>query len=406
MRILVHDCSGHPFQVQLSRALARRGNHVLHVYCPSYGGAKGSLGRRPDDPDTFNVVAVNLDGDFQRYSYLRRILQEFQYARRFIAAAQPFAPDVVISGNTPLFAQWRILSWCRRHRFPFVFWLQDVYGIAMAKEAGRLIPAVGSKVGEVFQRLEGSLLRRSDAVVCITSDFLNILREFGVPADRVRVIENWAPIDELPVLDSDNGWAREHLPGTGLTLLYAGTLGRKHDPNLLWELARGVADWGAQVIVASEGLGATWLEDRKRQDGAPNLQILDYQPYDRLPEMIASADVLLVLLEADAGIFSVPSKILTYLCAGRPILAAMPSDNLGASIIEKAAAGIVTPPGDAGAFVHAARRLLDNAELRESLGRSARSYAERTFVIDRIADDFLAAVETAKATRLAEDSRR
>src|ERR1039458_6603171 len=197
MRILVHDCSGHPFQVQLSRALARRGNHVMHVYCPSYGGAKGSLARRPDDPDTFKVVAVNLDGDFQRYSYVRRTHQEFQYARRFIATAQRFVPDVVISGNTPLFAQWRILSWCLRRRIPFVFWQQDVYSIAMAKEAGRLLPGVGTKIGKAFQSLEGSLLRRSDAVVCITTDFVKILRDFRVPSARVRVIENWAPIDEL-----------------------------------------------------------------------------------------------------------------------------------------------------------------------------------------------------------------
>ena len=35
MRILVHDYAGHPFQVQLSRALAQRGHDVLHAYCAS-----------------------------------------------------------------------------------------------------------------------------------------------------------------------------------------------------------------------------------------------------------------------------------------------------------------------------------------------------------------------------------
>ena len=41
--------------------------------------------------------------------------------------------------------------------------------------------------------------------------------------------------------------------------------------------------------------------------------------------MLASADVLVALLETDAGAFSVPSKVLTSLSAGRPILAAIPA---------------------------------------------------------------------------------
>jgi len=32
MRLLIHDYAGHPFQVQLSRELARRNHEVLHLY--------------------------------------------------------------------------------------------------------------------------------------------------------------------------------------------------------------------------------------------------------------------------------------------------------------------------------------------------------------------------------------
>ena len=46
MRILVHDYSGHPFQVELSRELARRGHEVTHSYCEAYVSGKGHLERR------------------------------------------------------------------------------------------------------------------------------------------------------------------------------------------------------------------------------------------------------------------------------------------------------------------------------------------------------------------------
>ena len=49
MRLNIHDYSGHPFQVQLSRDLAARGHDVLHGYSTQYVTGHGNLGR-PGDP--------------------------------------------------------------------------------------------------------------------------------------------------------------------------------------------------------------------------------------------------------------------------------------------------------------------------------------------------------------------
>jgi len=107
-----------------------------------------------------------------------------------------------------------------------------------------------------------------------------------------------------------------------------------------------------------------------------------------LPEVLASADVLVAVLEPDAGAFSVPSKVLTYLCAGRPVLAALPSDNLAARVVARSGAGIVVPPRDPRALVAAAEELLGDPGRRAELGGAARSYAETAFDLDGIADRF------------------
>jgi glycosyltransferase involved in cell wall biosynthesis len=104
--------------------------------------------------------------------------------------------------------------------------------------------------------------------------------------------------------------------------------------------------------------------------------------------MLATADVLLVLLEPDAGTYSVPSKVLTYHCAGRAVLGAMPSDNLASKIITTNGSGIVVEPGDAAAFIEAAHRLVNDPDLRGRMGRAARGYAETSFDIDVITDRF------------------
>ncbi len=137
-------------------------------------------------------------------------------------------------------------------------------------------------------------------------------------------------------------------------------------------------------MVVSEGRGREWLQRRS----LPNLVLLDFQPYEALPLVLASADVLAVILEPDAGAYSVPSKVLTYHCAGRPLLAALPTSNLAARVITRAGSGLVCDPTRPDTFVAAAERLLDDGSLRRVMGQRARVYAEDAFDIRRIADRF------------------
>jgi glycosyltransferase involved in cell wall biosynthesis len=118
-----------------------------------------------------------------------------------------------------------------------------------------------------------------------------------------------------------------------------------------------------------------------------------------LPEVLASADVLVAVLEPEAGAFSVPSKILSYLCAARPLLASVPGDNLAARVVERSGGGVVVPPGDTPAFLSAAETLLDEPSRRVELGGRARAYAEAAFDIDAVAGRFEAVLDGAAAAR-------
>src|SRR5262249_55634342 len=152
--------------------------------------------------------------------------------------------------------------------------------------------------------------------------------------------------------------------------LYSGTLGLKHNPGLLLALAKRFADRpDARVVVISEGLGADWL--RAHAAEAPNLAILPYQPFERLAEAGARAEILVAILEPDAGVFSVPSKVLTYLCAGKAILAAIPVANLAARIIARTGAGQVVAPNDESGFLTAAEGLAADEATRSRFGAAA-----------------------------------
>ena len=337
LRVVVHDYVGHPFQVHLSRELARRGMDVLHLHCDSFLTGKGAV--EDADDEGLLVEGLVLSREFEKYSPWIRLRQERQYGAKAAARIREFRPDVVLSANTPLFAQKRILSETKRLGARFVFWQQDILGIGVRRVLGQRYGRLGAAIGNRFVALERSLLLASDAVAVISDGFLPTLEQLGIPMDKIYVIENWAPIDELPLRPRANEWAREQDLVGKRVVLYSGTLGLKHDPEAIVQLARHFSKEGdVEVVVVSEGLGADWLRRRREEERLLNLRLLPFQPYAVLPDVLASGDVLLSLLEANAGAFSVPSKVLSYLCAGRALLAAVPSDNLRPRSSREAAA--------------------------------------------------------------------
>lgn len=378
LRILVSDYSGHPFQVQLSRALAARGHEVRHVHCASFQTPKGRLERAADDPPGLSLAAIRLPDPFRKASFVRRRRQEIDIGKAIGAEIAAFAPEVVISSNAPLDCQRQVLAAARAAGAGFVFWVQDIYSRAIAEFLARKLPLAGHAIGAWYRRLEARLLRESDHAVVIAEDFVAPVRSLAGPALPLTVIENWAPLDELPALP------REAAAGE-FRVVYAGTLGLKHDPALIAALAQAL---DGEVRVYSEGPGADWLRAEAAARGIGNLEVSGWLGFAEMPAVLASADALLVILDAGAGRYSVPSKTLTYLCAGRAILAAVPADNLAARLVENSGGGIVVAPGDSKGLAAAARRLAEDAKTRDAMGRSARAYAERVFEIAKICDQF------------------
>jgi glycosyltransferase involved in cell wall biosynthesis len=393
MRIVVHDYVGYAFPAQLARALARRGHDVLFLHCSSFVAGKGHVEASAGDPATLAFDSVGLAGSFAKYDVRRRIAHERETGRELARRVTAFRPDVVLSSNAPLIVQRALLQAAHANGGRFVFWQQDVISAAARRVLGQRSRLVGAAAESAVAVLERRLLRASDAVVVISEDFVPLLRRWGVDQARTSVIENWAPLDELPVLSRDNEWAREHELADRFVFLYSGTLGFKHDPSLLLELARWARGHEAVVAVVSEGPGSDWLAREGAEE--PALRLLPYQPYERLPEVLASADVLVALLETDAGAFSVPSKVLTYLCAGRPLLVSVARDNLAARVVERSGGGVVVPPNDPQALVSAAALLHADNAMRAELGARARSYAETTFDLGTIADRFEQVLERA-----------
>lgn len=386
MKIVVHDYAGHPFQVQLSRSLAKRGHEVVHVYSASLSTTpQGGLKKRADDPATFDSVGVDIGRLINKAKRAQLVLKDDPaHTKGVMQVVESFQPDVILSANAAPWINEKLLDYAWETECQFVCWVQDLFGPVAKKEAAGKF--YGPFVGKLVDDWEKQMLRRSDAIVLIADDFKGYLPEVEC---AVHVIENWAPLEEMPVREKVNPWSTAYGLDQTVNFVYSGTLGMKHNPDLLVDIAKEFAGRPeVRVVVISAGVGMDYLKKQKEAQGLENLILMGFQPFEDLPDVMGAADVLVAVLEPEAGVFSVPSKVLSYLCAGRAVLMGVPPENLASKIVERNGAGLVVPPKDNAAFVEAARTLLGDAEARAEMGRSARAYAEATFDIEAITDRF------------------
>ena len=386
MNIAINDYGGFPFPFDLSRELVRRGHQVRHSYSMSSGGPisvpQSSL------QNGLEIQGLGI-GPANKDDLLKRWYQELRYGREFVEKLDQRPPKLILSANTPLVAQHKIIKWSRQRHIPFVFWLQDLLSIAARSILYKRFGPLSWPICKYFENIERYALRKSDYIVAITESFIPFLEKCKINARKISIIHNWSPIGDIPELPRKNDFSTKYQLNEKFVVLYAGTLGLKQNPKLIVQAARAfVEDKSIVFVVATDERGQNYLRKEMGFINLPNLLMLQLQPISVLPYMLASADILLSVLGNSASSFCVPSKVWSGFCAARPSLLVMPKSNLAARILTDIRAGVVVSPGRVDGVVRAVKSLKEEAPLREHMARNARRYAEKKFAISKIADSF------------------
>jgi colanic acid biosynthesis glycosyl transferase WcaI len=400
MRIAVHDYAGHPFVFELSRQLAKAGHEVMHLFFEGDPGPKGASTLRTSDSRNLHISPVKIRRNYRKDNLFVRRSQDIEYGLNCSREILAFDPDIILSGNTPIESQNILLSSATRKGACFVFWMQDFYSLAIRELVGNKFLGFGGLISSYYESLERRLLGKSDAVVIISDDFIPGLEGIFVDHSEFYTIPNWGAIEDISVVEKLNPWSRKMGLQSEYVILYSGTLGLKHDPMAICALSDHFADdRDVRIVVSAVGAGFDALKSELESNPRPNLILKGLEPFDALPDMLGSADTFVALLEEDAGRYSVPSKVLSYLCAGRPILLSAPSSNLSSKIVLEAGAGRVVKPGDHQSLAAAAEELKLAPDVRQAMGASGRRYAERSFDIEVIAKQFVGVFEAAVERR-------
>lgn len=304
-------------------------------------------------------------------------------------------PDVIIASSPQLLvglSGWWIAF---TRQVPFVFEVRDLWPESLA--------AVGvGNEDSLLHRTLGAmakfLYRRSDRIVVVTPAFQqHLMQHWGVPAEKINVVENGVETDLFAAAPSAANLAlRKELGAEGKFLIcYIGTMGMAHGLETLLDAAAQLQrrNSNAQFLLVGEGAEKARIQSLARSLGLTNLCFLDQQPREKIPAFISAADACLVLLKrTDVFKTVIPTKMLEFMSCARPVILGV--EGQARQIIEEAGAGLAIEPENSGELVSAINQLSDDRELGMTLGRKGREYIVQNFSRASTAEKYIAVLES------------
>jgi colanic acid biosynthesis glycosyl transferase WcaI len=256
------------------------------------------------------------------------------------------------------------------HRAPLVFNIQDVFPDA-AVETGAI---TDRRIIRIASWLERVSYHRATAVTVLSDDLADNVRSKLAPRRRgdVHVIPNFVDTEQLRPADRMTPYRSELGIGAEPVVLYAGNVGFSQSLELMLAAARELPD--VTFLVNGEGAARPSLE--LEAAGLANVRFGNFQPSERLNEVLATGDVHVVPLRTGLGRVSVPSKTYSILAAGRPVVAAIDPGTEVPRMLAESGGGIAVVPDDAPAFVAALRTVLERDDLGAALGAAGRTWVE------------------------------
>ncbi|MDO8954789.1 MAG: glycosyltransferase WbuB [Gammaproteobacteria bacterium] len=228
-------------------------------------------------------------------------------------------------------------------------------------------------------RYEAHVLKRCAMVSTITPTMRQKLLEKGLSEQKALLFPNWADTDNIKPLNHISPFRTElGISPDKIVALYSGNMGEKQGLEIILEAAKRVqGNPNIVFVMCGTGSFAPTLKQMAKTYGLEAIIWLPLQPLHKLNDLLNMADIHLLPQKPDVQDQVMPSKLLGMLASGRAILAtAMPGTQLYQVVKQ---AGLVSMPGNVGAFADNIVTLASDINLRTNLGAEARAYAEQNF---------------------------
>ena len=287
-------------------------------------------------------------------------------------------PQIIYANTWPLFATGLVILIARLRRIPVVISVQDLYPESLISQ--KRLPA-HHWVYRLLLRLDRWIAQSSRAVIVISESFANLYRsDRGVKPDRLYLIPNWVKVDTLQEFPRQNFIrASKSIPDAGFLFVYGGNISTAAGLETVIEAFRLLAEKETNelyFLIAGDGPRLPACRQAAQRITKPIIHFHTPWHVEETSILLSAADVLVLPTYGQQSLVSTPSKLITYMLAGRPVLAlAYPESDIAHIITQTDCGWVVIPdrPDLLAARIHEIHQLPHDELLRR--GQAGRVYA-------------------------------
>ncbi|MFQ4137711.1 glycosyltransferase family 4 protein [Nodosilinea sp. PGN35] len=399
MRILIYSYNYHPepigiapLMTELAEGLVARGHQVRVVTAmPNYPERTIYPEYRGRLYATEERNGVTIQRCFVLANPRRGLVGRLMLESSFIAlslwpALRGWRPDIILNASPSLPACLPVAALKLLFQCPSVLNLQDILPEAAVQTGLLTNPwAIG-----LFEVLEKFAYQNATRIAVIAQGFRDNLLAKGVPDGKMVSISNWVDVDFIaPRPQASSRFRRRHGLQDKFVVLYTGNIAETQGVRTAIRAAQALQNYpDIQMVIVGEGKQLDALDRFRQQLGLTNVSLLPFVPRAELPDMLAAADVGLILQKHGVVGFNMPSKTQVLLASGRPILASVPAQGTAAQAVVASGGGLVVEPENPTALARGILELYHHPETAQLLARRGRQYALEHFSAKRAIDRY------------------
>jgi glycosyltransferase involved in cell wall biosynthesis len=388
--------------VCLASQLVKQGYEVVVITAfPSrptgkiYPGYKRRLFKREESPDGFTLIRC-FSFFSSTSSMLCRCLENVSFGvTSSIAILFSQKPDVVYSNNWPVFATALNSLVCKLRKLPLVIHIQDIYPESLVLQ-GRM--KKDHWLYKFLLRIDRWVSANVSDVIVLSKSFAErYMQVHSVPESKLHVIPNWVDRKSVQVMSMNTYRQEVGISEDSFVLVYGGNIGIAASVETLIE-AMCDLNTKRDVVLIIAGSGSQLASCQKIASRVSNGRTIFHSPWaaEDTSKVLAAADVLVLPTQGSQSSASVPSKLLSYLLAARPVLACVLPECDTARMIKEAGCGWIVPPGDSTIL---ARKIVELTFLPRQniykMGADGLDYALKNFTTEICCPEAIRIIEEA-----------
>ncbi|MCY3747901.1 MAG: glycosyltransferase family 4 protein [Chloroflexi bacterium] len=368
-----------PQTAALCRHLAARGDEVVMLTAkPHYPAWRVSTSHRQSGfirqaLDGVRVLRLPSYIPARPGSLIRRLLYDGSFAlvAGLTALVLPRADVYLYVGAQPALAVATALV-ARIRRRPWVAKVAD-----LAVNAGAAVALIRNPtLVSVLRTVEYATYKRADVVLLLTEGFAEELLRHGLSEQQLQVVRDSEDLADLTPTTSRSETRRRHgLDPDRPLITHIGNIGRKQGLQVAAQAASEDRT-GACWLLVGDGPERPAIE---RSASAARMRVLPFLSRPDLADLLAASDVALLTQRRRVIDAVVPSKLVTYMAAGLPVIASVHTSSEAARLIRRAHCGLVVEPEVPALLRAATASLLADPDRRRQLGAAGRAFAEIEF---------------------------